>query len=208
MLLRLQPRIVGRHANRVRVAINANVAAIVLLGCDHGRPVIFAVFLRRETLDVLPLRQRRLTLQSPPRIISWCLSGCLVIPLSTVSLSLTSAYLGSITDILLPPTSQATPLKYPGGGNCGVFIPSTLDTAVNVLVQADPDMIPWDELPTNHLCGRVNSRKFQVASGLPFEDPCLFDRCHGRKWYFIGLFTLSLALIPSHQGNRCEPWPQ
>ena len=57
----------------------------------------------------------------------------------------------------------------------GLFIPGTLDQVVNVLVQADSDMIPQDKLLANHLCGRVNSRQFQIASGLPFCNERVFE---------------------------------
>jgi len=68
LLFPLQPRIVGLHANRVRIPLN-DVVAIALLRCDHNLPVIFAAFPRVETIDVLPLRQRRLALQSIARTI-------------------------------------------------------------------------------------------------------------------------------------------
>ena len=68
-LIRLQSRIVVRHANRVRIPLGASVAAIALLRCDQDRPVIFAALIRREMIYALPLRQRRLALQSIARAI-------------------------------------------------------------------------------------------------------------------------------------------
>ena len=69
-LLPLQPRIIILHANRIRIALNINVAAITLLLINHSRAKILAALPRRKTIDMLPLRQRRLPLQPPPRTIN------------------------------------------------------------------------------------------------------------------------------------------
>ena len=66
----LQPRIIILHANRIRIPLNINVAAIILLRIDHSRTKILAALLRRKPIDMLPLGQRRLPLQSPPRTIN------------------------------------------------------------------------------------------------------------------------------------------
>src|ERR1700722_2159709 len=69
-LLPLQPRIIILQANRIRIPLNINVLAIALLRIDHSRAEIFATLPRRKTIEMLPLRQRRLPLQPPPRTIN------------------------------------------------------------------------------------------------------------------------------------------
>jgi len=69
-LLPLQPRIVILQANRIRIPLNINVLAIALLRIDHSRAEILATLPRRKTIEMLPLRQRRLPLQPPPRTIN------------------------------------------------------------------------------------------------------------------------------------------
>ena len=69
-LLPLQPRIIILQANRIRIPLNINVLAIALLRVDHSRTKILAALPRRKTIDMLPLRQRRLPLQPPPRTIN------------------------------------------------------------------------------------------------------------------------------------------
>ena len=68
--LPLQPPIIILHANRIRIPLNVNIAAIALLRLDHSRPITLATLPRREMIAALPLRQRRLALQPPPRTIN------------------------------------------------------------------------------------------------------------------------------------------
>ncbi len=69
-LLPLQPRIIILHTNRIRIPLNINVLGIILLSIDHSRAKILTTLPRRKTIDMLPLRQRRLPLQPPPRTIN------------------------------------------------------------------------------------------------------------------------------------------
>jgi hypothetical protein len=69
-LLLLKPRIIIAYANRIRIPIDVNVAAVRLLRIDHGRPITLAALLRTEMIAALPLRHRRLALQPAPRAIN------------------------------------------------------------------------------------------------------------------------------------------
>src|ERR1700675_4965196 len=66
----LQPRIIILDANRIRIPLNVNIAAIGLLRLDHSRTITLATLPRREMVPALPLRHRRLPLQPPPRTIN------------------------------------------------------------------------------------------------------------------------------------------